>query len=171
MKFSISLLALCSAACALSVPSAGSFPPANVSKVVDAEVFLCNAAFFSGYCVAITGETNGGCIDLAADLDNQVSSFGRDQGQRCRLFNHHGCSFTGNETPVWSGFITSPGIQDFSVSWFDADGNLNTPFNDIISSYRSAPFRPKVVSSLTLWFNTRRNYHNPVRELLGFDIY
>ncbi|KAJ6541195.1 hypothetical protein DFH09DRAFT_1174736 [Mycena vulgaris] len=155
MKFSISLLALCSAASALTVAVPRNFPPTNIAKVIDAStligwnatvtetekraqgtVFLCNAAFFSGYCVAITGEFDGGCIDLAADLDNQVSSFGPDQGQRCQLFNAHGCATSGAGTPAWSGPIAFPGIQDFSVSWVDADGKVNAPFNDIISSYR-----------------------------------
>ncbi|KAJ7438157.1 hypothetical protein FB451DRAFT_1449725 [Mycena latifolia] len=154
MKFSISLLALCSAAAALSLPRA--FPPTNIAKVVDAKTliagnatvsdttekralgtaYMCTAAFFSGYCVAISGEFNGGCIDLAVDLDNQISSFGPDQGQRCQLFNAHGCATSGEGTPAWSGPIAYPGIQDFSVSWWDANGNLNAPFNDIISSYR-----------------------------------
>jgi hypothetical protein len=56
--------------------------------------------------VAITGGFNGGCIDLAADLNNQVSSFGPgeylapsptsrrshpmfpDPGQICQLFKY-----------------------------------------------------------------------------------
>ncbi|KAJ7164343.1 hypothetical protein C8R46DRAFT_1099323 [Mycena filopes] len=153
MKFATGLLALCSAACAMSIP--GTFPPANLNKTVDAHVYMgnattitgiskrtlgtsymCTAAFFSGYCVAITGETNGGCIDLAADLNNQISSFGPDVGQRCQLFNAHNCATSGEGTPAWSGFISSPGIQDFSVPWVDADGVQNAPFNDIISSYR-----------------------------------
>ncbi|KAJ7157675.1 hypothetical protein C8R43DRAFT_1234565 [Mycena crocata] len=150
MKFSISLLALCGAACALSFPRG--YPSSNVAKIVDAQeymsgnetsiasdvekrtlgtVFMCNAAFFSGYCVGITGAFNGGC-NLGVDLDNQ--SFG--PGQRCQLFNAHDCATSGAGTPAWSGPIAFPGIQDFSVSWVDANGNVNAPFNDIISSYR-----------------------------------
>ncbi|KAJ6603569.1 magnesium transporter NIPA-domain-containing protein [Mycena vulgaris] len=148
MKFGLSLLAFCGSACALSVPS--SFPPAHVAKVIGAQaymagnetsvatekrnlgtVFLCNAAFFSGYCVAITGGLNGGCIDLAADLDNQVSSFGPDPGQSCEPFNSHGCGTPG----TGAGFIRFPGVQDFSQSWTDSNGNVHAPFNDVISSY------------------------------------
>ncbi|KAJ6599523.1 hypothetical protein B0H10DRAFT_721541 [Mycena sp. CBHHK59/15] len=153
MKFSISLLAFCSVVYAATVPR--SFPPAHVDKVIDAQaymagndtivhtdkralgtVFLCNAAFFSGYCVAITGEFNGGCIDLGVDLDNQVSSFGPDQGQRCQLFNAHGCATSGAGIPAWSGPIAFPGVQDLSQGFIDANGNQNAPFNNIISSYR-----------------------------------
>ncbi|KAJ7450833.1 hypothetical protein FB451DRAFT_1410152 [Mycena latifolia] len=153
MKFSITLLALCSAACAMTVPRF--FPPADLAKVIDANAYmtgnetsagadkralgtayLCTAAYFSGYCVAITGEYNGGCIDLADDLNNQVSSFGPDQGQRCQLFNAHNCAISGEGIPHWSGIIEYPGIQDFSQYWTDADGTVNAPFNDIISSYK-----------------------------------
>jgi hypothetical protein len=38
MKLGISLLALCGAAYALSVP--GTFPPANVAKIVNAQVYM-----------------------------------------------------------------------------------------------------------------------------------
>ncbi|KAJ6568541.1 hypothetical protein B0H19DRAFT_1133489 [Mycena capillaripes] len=152
MKIATSLLALCGVACAMSVSR--SFPPAHINMTIDAQAYMgneatpgldkrtlgtsymCNAAFFSGYCVAITGEFNGGCVDLAVDLDNQISSFGPDRGQRCQLFNAHSCATSGAGTPAWSGFISYPGIQDFSVSWIDADGRVNAPFNDIISSYR-----------------------------------
>ncbi|KAJ7907668.1 hypothetical protein B0H13DRAFT_2273611 [Mycena leptocephala] len=161
MKFAASLLALCTASVAYAATVPRTFPPVHVDKVIDVEAymagnitsgdvekralgtaFLCNAAFFSGYCVAITGAFNGGCVDLGADLDNQVSSFGPGernvyyQGQRCQLFNAHGCATSGAGTPAWSGAVAYPGIQDFSVSWIDQDGNLNAPFNDIISSYR-----------------------------------
>ncbi|KAJ7931876.1 hypothetical protein B0H13DRAFT_1857528 [Mycena leptocephala] len=94
---------------------------------------LCNAAFFSGYCVAVTGAFNG-CVDLGTDLDNQVSSFGPDQGQRSwmrEIRRRHPCVVGGRRVP---------GVQDFSVSLIDQDGNLNAPFNDIISPYRSALF-------------------------------
>ncbi|KAJ7260741.1 hypothetical protein C8J57DRAFT_1514674 [Mycena rebaudengoi] len=153
MKFTTSFLALCTVVYAATVPR--TFPPVHVDEVIDANaymsgnttsvdvekralgtVFLCDAAFFSGYCVAITGEFDGGCVDLAADLDNQVSSFGPDQGQRCQLFNAHGCATSGAGTPAWSGPIAFPGVQDLSVSWVDNDGKVNAPFNDIISSYR-----------------------------------
>ncbi|KAJ7340721.1 hypothetical protein DFH08DRAFT_963579 [Mycena albidolilacea] len=147
MKFTLPLLSLCTIALALAVP------PANVTRVVDTKahmngtktgvdtekrtlgnVFLCTAAFFSGFCVTFTGEFNGGCVDLAVDLDNQVSSFGPGQGQRCQLA--HGCANSDEGIPAFSGFIAFPGIQNFSVSWIDADGRVNAPFNDIISSYR-----------------------------------
>ncbi|KAJ7616269.1 hypothetical protein DFH06DRAFT_1483794 [Mycena polygramma] len=152
MKFTISLLALCGAACALTVSQ--TFPPAKIDKVVDAavyisgnatsvetdkrtqgNVYLCTAAFFSGYCVEITGGFSGGCIDLAVDLDNQVSSFGPDQGQLCELFNAHNCQNDGAGTPAWTGPIGYPGVQDLSKSFIDNNGNVNAPFNDIISSY------------------------------------
>ncbi|KAJ7923606.1 hypothetical protein B0H13DRAFT_1979686 [Mycena leptocephala] len=153
MKFTLPLLALCTAACALSVPR--DFPPAHVDKVIDAEaymvgnetgndinkralgtVYLCNAIFYSGYCVTIPGAFNGECVNLAADLDDQVSSFGPDPGQRCQLFNAHNCATSGAGIPAWSGPIAYPGIADLTVSWIDADGKVNAPFNDIISSYR-----------------------------------
>ncbi|KAJ6572863.1 hypothetical protein DFH09DRAFT_1312643 [Mycena vulgaris] len=149
MKFTISLLALCSAACALSV--AQSFPPANVAKVIDVAaymagddtgvqdkralgtVFLCNAAFFSGYCVGITGGFDGGCIDLGVDLDNQVSSFGPDAGQHCQLYDSHGCVDTGAGSFTLP--ISFPGVQDLSQS-FSTDFGVSPPFNDRASSYK-----------------------------------
>ncbi|KAJ7451449.1 hypothetical protein B0H11DRAFT_1915958 [Mycena galericulata] len=158
MKFSLSLLALCSVACAVTVPRA--FPPTNIAKdTADKRelgtVYLCDAAFFSGYCIAIQGEFDGGCIDLGVDLDNQISSFGPDQGQQCQLFNAHSCVTSGVVTPgvgipagPWSGPVAYLGIQDLSQSWIDADGSLNAPFTDIISSYRSVfHFPPSVMES------------------------
>ncbi|KAJ6590237.1 hypothetical protein B0H10DRAFT_2233724 [Mycena sp. CBHHK59/15] len=86
------------------------YPPPILERgtVTLGTVFLCTAAYFSGYCVRITGEFIGGCIDLGVDLDNQVSSFGpgafypfpilpccrsanqldADPGQTCVLYKH-----------------------------------------------------------------------------------
>ncbi|KAJ6548480.1 hypothetical protein B0H19DRAFT_1074341 [Mycena capillaripes] len=109
---------------------------------ITSDVFLCNAAFLSGYCVAITGALNGGCVDFGADLYNQISSLGlalwmRDIRQRQAHTTPP--APVSSYTPAWSEAVTFPEAQDFGVSWIDRDGNLNAPFNDIISSYRPPP--------------------------------
>ncbi|KAJ7886572.1 hypothetical protein B0H14DRAFT_2563251 [Mycena olivaceomarginata] len=95
---------------------------------------LCTAAGFSGYCVTITGGTDGDCIDLAFDLDNLVSSFGPDPNQSCMVFNAHGCADSG-PTPRWAGPIVFPGVQDLSQPFLSPNGHQNAAFNDLISSY------------------------------------
>ncbi|KAJ7914070.1 hypothetical protein B0H13DRAFT_2325661 [Mycena leptocephala] len=174
MKLGISLLALCGVAYALST-----FPPANVAKIVDAQlymgrnqtnietekrnlgtVYLCTAAFFSGYCVAITGGFNGGCIDLAADLNNQVSSFGPgeylapsptsrrshpmfpDPERFSQWLIIHRTVLTIAQLPA-KAFLFGLGpsrsrASRISACWVDTTGFVNAPFNDIISSYMQA---------------------------------
>ncbi|KAJ6552207.1 N-terminal C2 in EEIG1 and EHBP1 proteins-domain-containing protein [Mycena vulgaris] len=88
-----------------------------------------------------------------------------DQGQRCQLFNAYGCATSGAGIPAWSGSIAYPGIQDFSRSWIDADGKVNAPFNDIISSYRVGGIsRALLTSCTTARFTTR--FLNAIRETL-----
>ncbi|KAJ7359984.1 hypothetical protein DFH08DRAFT_953071 [Mycena albidolilacea] len=146
MKFTLSCLTL------LSVVYAAAFPPA-ADRVVSAEVYmggnhtsdhinkrtpgnvrLCTAVGFSGYCVTITGGTDGGCIDLAFDLDNLVSSFGPDPNQSCMVFNAHGCADSG-PTPRWAGPIVFPGVRDLTQPFLSPNGHQNAAFNDLISSY------------------------------------
>ncbi|KAF7348699.1 hypothetical protein MVEN_01388700 [Mycena venus] len=50
-------------------------------KRTQGNVYLCTAAFWSGYYVLITGACNGGCVNLASDLDNLASSFGPNPSQ------------------------------------------------------------------------------------------
>lgn len=45
--------------------------------------FLCTAANWDQYCVYITDAGPGECVNLAADLNDLVSSFGPDPGQDC----------------------------------------------------------------------------------------
>ncbi|KAJ7255685.1 hypothetical protein C8J57DRAFT_1517977 [Mycena rebaudengoi] len=90
MKFSIPLLALCSAAYALSLPqnakvidavtymAGNETDVAKVHKRTPGAVLLCTAAFFKGDCRLITAANNF-CVDLRPDLDNLVSSFGPDE--------------------------------------------------------------------------------------------
>ncbi|KAJ7259279.1 hypothetical protein C8J57DRAFT_1233648 [Mycena rebaudengoi] len=152
MRFSIPLLALCSAAYALSLP--------QNAKVIDAVTYMAgnetdvvSSPSSTAYknapdnnsqakihkrtpgAVLITAANNF-CVDLRPDLDNLVSSFGPDPGARCQLFNAHGCALNGEGIPQFSGPIAFPGVNDFSISWLDANGAVNAPFNDIISSYR-----------------------------------
>ncbi|KAJ7256940.1 hypothetical protein C8J57DRAFT_1233631 [Mycena rebaudengoi] len=134
MRFSIPLLALCSAAYALSLP--------QNAKVIDAVTYMAgNETDVAKIhkrtpgAVLITAANNF-CVDLRPDLDNLVSSFGPDPGARCQLFNAHGCALNGEGIPQFSGPIAFPGVNDFSISWLDANGAVNAPFNDIISSYR-----------------------------------
>jgi hypothetical protein len=46
-------------------------------------VYLCVAANWQEYCVYITDAGPGECVNLADDLNDQVSSFGPDPNQYC----------------------------------------------------------------------------------------
>ncbi|KAJ7275863.1 hypothetical protein C8J57DRAFT_1466525 [Mycena rebaudengoi] len=104
----------------------------HIDKRTPGNVFLCTAAGFTGTCVTIPGATNGGCVDLAGDLDNLVSSFGPDAGQTCWVFDAHGCSTSAPFTAP----IVFPGVADLSQMFRTADGVIRGPFNDMISSYQ-----------------------------------
>ncbi|KAJ7204911.1 hypothetical protein C8J57DRAFT_1673250 [Mycena rebaudengoi] len=114
------------------------FPPLKVDKVIDAAAymgnltavesnvekrtlgnsFLCTGAGFTGNCVLITGEQNGGCVNLGPDLDKQVSSFGPDQGQNCFLWRFPACgSFNSAKDLVQN--VRFPGIANLADVNFD----------------------------------------------------
>jgi hypothetical protein len=48
--------------------------------------YLCTAANWQLYCVYITDAGPGECVELAGDLDNQVSSVGPDPNQTCVFY-------------------------------------------------------------------------------------
>ncbi|KAJ7312430.1 hypothetical protein DFH08DRAFT_896987 [Mycena albidolilacea] len=150
MKFSIRLLALST----ISIVYGMSVPKYLNAKVVDAtsymagndtsatsdidrrtpgNVLLCTGPNFTGNCVLITGGVNGGCIDLASDLDNQVRSFGPDPDQTCFVRMGHGCSI---QIPDPTGPIRFPGVSDFSQTWVDANDQSHPPLGTTTSSYR-----------------------------------
>ncbi|KAJ7117144.1 hypothetical protein C8R44DRAFT_983375, partial [Mycena epipterygia] len=130
------LASFCAAAAfASSIPAV--FPP-KVDKVIDAasymgnvtalesnvdkrtlgNSYLCTGVGFSNYCVLITGERNGACVDLGPDLDKFVSSFGPDVGQTCFLWRFHGCSSFNTATDEVMN-IKSPGIANLGDVNFD----------------------------------------------------
>ncbi|KAF7348754.1 Short chain dehydrogenase [Mycena venus] len=92
----------------------------NIVKRTPGNVYLCTEPNFTGYCVYITGAFNGGCVDLAFDLDNKVASFGPDEGQACEIRLDHGCTGNGLSNILW------PGIAD-----------LRSPYGlaNVVSSY------------------------------------
>ncbi|KAJ6599792.1 hypothetical protein DFH09DRAFT_1503973 [Mycena vulgaris] len=156
MKFSApGLLSFVVAAMAATIPQ-DTFPPGHVNIVIDAasymaggngtvvsrdtvvkrnpgDVYLCTAAFWSGYCVLITGAFSGGCVNLASDLDNLVSSFGPDAGQDCYMYDAHDCNILLGSS---IGPIRSPGGADMSQTINTGSEGGARPFNDVLSSYR-----------------------------------
>ncbi|KAJ7105690.1 hypothetical protein C8R44DRAFT_806666, partial [Mycena epipterygia] len=115
-------------AAAVLASSIPAFPPKKVDKVIDAASYmgnvtaepryLCTGVGFSNYCVLITGERFGACVDLGPDLDKLVSSFGPDPGQTCFLWRFHGCgSFNTANDEVMN--IKYPGIANLGDVNFD----------------------------------------------------
>ncbi|KAJ7314432.1 hypothetical protein DFH08DRAFT_1041590 [Mycena albidolilacea] len=93
-------------------------------------VYLCTAANWQLYCVYITDAGPGECVELAGDLDNQVSSVGPDPNQTCAFYNQHGC--VNREDAI---FVRSPGYADLSKPLSTGEGGGGFTFNDVISSY------------------------------------
>ncbi|KAJ7314431.1 hypothetical protein DFH08DRAFT_821448 [Mycena albidolilacea] len=118
----------------------GTLSPANLPPVgrrTDLQardagnVYLCTAANWQQYCVYITDAGPGECVNLAADLNDQVSSFGPDPNQQCYVFAGFDCDpLSGRIGP-----ISAPGVADLSKSFNTGEEGGGRPFNDVISSY------------------------------------
>ncbi|KAF7356199.1 hypothetical protein MVEN_00951300 [Mycena venus] len=108
------------------IPSVGR---RDLQKRDAGNVYLCTAANWQLYCVYITDAGPDDCIDLASDLDDQVSSVGPDPNQLCTFYVEHGCNFLSDRFGV-----RSPGIADLSVGIQVGEGGSHN-FNDKISSY------------------------------------
>ena len=59
----------------------------------------------SFYQVYVTGFGSGQCVPVGSDFNDDVSSFGPDQGLSCDIFSDAGC--TGRET----GDVVYPGMR------------------------------------------------------------
>ncbi|KAF7356187.1 hypothetical protein MVEN_00950000 [Mycena venus] len=94
-------------------------------------VFMCTAANWGEYCVYITDAGSGECVNLAADLNDQVSSFGPDPNQSCYVFAGFDCDALSGRV----GPIRSPGVADLSKPVNTGEEGGGRPFNDVISSY------------------------------------
>ncbi|KAF7334938.1 hypothetical protein MVEN_02243500 [Mycena venus] len=95
-------------------------------------VFLCVAANWQSYCVYITDAGPNECVNLASDLNDQVSSFGPDPNQSCTMFAAADCNPSFG-TAV--GPIVAPGIADLSRPFNIGQGQIVNGFNDVLSSY------------------------------------
>ncbi|KAJ7811977.1 hypothetical protein B0H13DRAFT_2383527 [Mycena leptocephala] len=94
-------------------------------------VYLCVAANWQEYCVYITDAGPGECVNLADDLNDQVSSFGPDPNQYCYAFRNYDCDIINDGI----GPIRSPGLSDLSQPISFGEGGGVSSFNDVMSSY------------------------------------
>ncbi|KAJ6618531.1 hypothetical protein B0H10DRAFT_1947552 [Mycena sp. CBHHK59/15] len=79
--------------------------------------------------------TNAGpneCVNLASDLNDQVSSFGPDPNQSCTMFAAANCS---PSLGIAVGPIVAPGVADLSQPFNIGHGQIVNGFNDVLSSY------------------------------------
>ncbi|KAJ7057336.1 hypothetical protein C8F01DRAFT_1086374 [Mycena amicta] len=78
---------------------------------VSAHVFICTDINFAGDCTNY-GFNSGQCSNFPGEFQDDISSFGPDQGWECIMYtdiNCQGLTYTG----VWPGFSTlPPGIND-----------------------------------------------------------
>ncbi|KAJ7460242.1 hypothetical protein FB451DRAFT_1181914 [Mycena latifolia] len=150
-------LSVAAASIAASLPRV-TFPPAN-AKIVDVSykavangtaplaeipasarshdlqkrdagnVYMCTAANWQQYCVYITDASPGECVNLAADLNDLVSSFGPDPNQECYMYSGFDCSET------FAGPIVAPGFSGLSQPLVFTNGLSLPSYNDVMSSY------------------------------------
>ncbi|KAJ7277904.1 hypothetical protein C8J57DRAFT_1465739 [Mycena rebaudengoi] len=110
MKFSTAFFALIPFVAATALPPAPQTP---------GNVRVCTDAGFTGNCITLNGGSTQ-CNNFPGDFNDNISSFGPDDGQDCFIFVDAGC------TGAQAGPIRFPGIS-----------NLNDiGFNDKISSWK-----------------------------------
>ncbi|KAF8599342.1 hypothetical protein BDV93DRAFT_511741 [Ceratobasidium sp. AG-I] len=71
-------------------------------------VFFCTDADFKGRCVYVRGFSSGQCVGVGSDFNDNVSSFGPDQGMTCTIYSDAGCG--GRAT----GGVIFPGINNLA---------------------------------------------------------
>ncbi|KAJ7256080.1 hypothetical protein C8J57DRAFT_1517812 [Mycena rebaudengoi] len=110
MKFSTSFFALIPFVAATALPPAPQTP---------GNVRVCTDAGFTGNCQTLNGGSTQ-CVNVPGGFNDEISSFGPDDGQDCFIFADAGCVGAQN------GPIRFPGIS-----------NLKTVgFNDKMSSWK-----------------------------------
>ncbi|KAJ7051485.1 hypothetical protein C8F01DRAFT_1262816 [Mycena amicta] len=97
------------AAMAVLTSAAPAIPVADV----DGHVFVCTDVDFAGDC-SDYGFVNDVCSNFPPEFQNDISSFGPDQGFECITYTDNDCSPAGlTYTAIWPGFSTlPPGIND-----------------------------------------------------------
>ncbi|KAJ7238169.1 hypothetical protein C8J57DRAFT_1246589 [Mycena rebaudengoi] len=117
--------------------AASIFPPAGTNIIdvasykaaANGTISLANAD--QKYCVYITDAGPGECVNLADDLNDQVSSFGPDPNQYCYAFRNYDCDIINDGI----GPIRSLGLSDPSQPISFGEGGGVSSFNDVVSSY------------------------------------
>ncbi|KAJ7057339.1 hypothetical protein C8F01DRAFT_1256589 [Mycena amicta] len=113
MKHNFTALIALAAALAVVVSAAPATPALAEARAaeVSAHVFICTDINFAGDCTNY-GFNSGQCSNFPGEFQDDISSFGPDQGWECIMYtdiNCQGLTYTG----VWPGFSTLPhGIND-----------------------------------------------------------
>ncbi|KAJ7689271.1 hypothetical protein B0H17DRAFT_1202395 [Mycena rosella] len=88
--------------------------PVTLSQAVNAiGAFFCNDISWTDGCAHWTNLVSNRCYTLDAEHQDQVSSFGPDSGNACRLYDDYHCS-SGN-----SIYIVYPGSGDLRTLYYD----------------------------------------------------
>ncbi|CEL63470.1 hypothetical protein RSOLAG1IB_10786 [Rhizoctonia solani AG-1 IB] len=91
-------------------PTPGKPAPAAISG----GAFFCSDADFKGQCLYVARFAENQCINFGNEFNNQVTSFGPDQGLACTLYDDWDCK---GRTP--GGVIVYPGVTNLSVYGFN----------------------------------------------------
>ncbi|KAF8209969.1 hypothetical protein K438DRAFT_1960199 [Mycena galopus ATCC 62051] len=113
MQFKLNFITLVAAAMTAVVVSA--VPVAHSARAADVDgyVYICTDEDFAGDCDNY-GFNSGVCSNFPVEFQNDISSWGPDQGWECIMYTEFNCG-TGGETYTGTspGFSTlPPGIND-----------------------------------------------------------